>query len=65
LKNSVALVRERTVPTELPPLVGEANLADRGESRGQRVGSLPLYSQVYRPKPLLFLPSTHEVDTKD
>jgi hypothetical protein len=30
--NSVALVRERTIPTERPPLVGEvsANFADRG-----------------------------------
>ena len=39
--NSVALVRERTIPTEQPPLVGEvsANFADRGVSRGQRNGS--------------------------
>jgi hypothetical protein len=30
--NSVASVRERTIPTERPPLVGEviANFADRG-----------------------------------
>jgi hypothetical protein len=25
LTNSVALVRERTIPTELPPLVGEVS----------------------------------------
>jgi hypothetical protein len=25
MKNSVALVRERTIPTERPPLVGEAS----------------------------------------
>ena len=33
---SVALVRERTIPTERPPPVGEvsANFADRGVSRG-------------------------------
>ena len=39
--NSVALVRERTIPTERPPPVGEvsANFADRGVSRGQHNGS--------------------------
>ena len=39
--NSVAIVRERTIPTERPPPVGEvsANFADRGVSRGQRNGS--------------------------
>ena len=39
--NSVALVRERTIPTERPPPVGEvsANFAGRGVSRGQRNGS--------------------------
>jgi len=31
--NSVALVRERTIPTERPPPVGEL-FADRGVSRG-------------------------------
>jgi hypothetical protein len=32
IKNSMALVRERTIPTEIPPLVGEvsAKFADRG-----------------------------------
>jgi hypothetical protein len=37
----MALVRERTIPTERPPLVGEvsANFSDRGVSRGQREGS--------------------------
>jgi hypothetical protein len=40
--NSVALVRERTIPTERPPLVGEvsANFVDKGVSIGQRGGSL-------------------------
>jgi hypothetical protein len=39
--NSVALVRERTIPTERPPPVGEvsANFSGRGVSRGQRNGS--------------------------
>jgi hypothetical protein len=37
ITNSVALVRERTIPTERPPLVGEvsANLVDRRVSHGQ------------------------------
>ena len=36
--NSVALVRERTIPTERPPPVGEIvpTFAGRGVSRGQR-----------------------------
>ena len=40
-KNSVALFRERTIPTERPPPVGEvsANFADRGVSLGQLNGS--------------------------
>jgi hypothetical protein len=39
--NSVALVRERTIPTEPPPLVGavSANFADRRASLSQRCGS--------------------------
>ena len=39
---SVALVRERTIPTERPPPVGEVSanfFAGRGVSRGQRNGS--------------------------
>jgi hypothetical protein len=38
--NSVALVRERTIPTERPPLVGEvaANFCGKRVSRGQRNG---------------------------
>jgi hypothetical protein len=40
--NSVALLCERTIPTERPSLVGEvsANFADRGVSHGQCGGSL-------------------------
>jgi hypothetical protein len=36
LTNSVDLVRERTIPTERPPLVGEVSVkfADRGVSHG-------------------------------
>jgi hypothetical protein len=38
--NSVALVRERTIPTERPPLVGEVsvNFCGQGVSLGQRNG---------------------------
>jgi hypothetical protein len=38
--NSAALVRERTIPTERPPLVGEdsANFCGQRVSRGQRNG---------------------------
>jgi hypothetical protein len=37
-KNSVALVRKRTIPTERPPLFGEVGTNFNGErvSRGQR-----------------------------
>jgi hypothetical protein len=37
----MALVRERTIPAERPPPVGEvsANFSDRGVSRSQRNGS--------------------------
>jgi hypothetical protein len=57
LKTSVALVRERTIPTERPPLVSEvsANSCCQRVSRGQCNGSLMLYSRLSRLKPLLFL----------
>jgi hypothetical protein len=37
-KNSVAVVRKRTIPTERPPLVGEvsANLCGQRVLRGER-----------------------------
>jgi hypothetical protein len=40
-RNSVALVRKRTVPIERPPLIGEVSAKFCGEnmSRGQRDGS--------------------------
>jgi hypothetical protein len=50
-------VRERTIPTERPPLVGEviANfLRKEGVPRGQRDGSLRPYSRFSRQEPLLF-----------
>jgi hypothetical protein len=41
--NSVALVRERTIPTERPPLVGEVSAKILS---GQRDGSLLPYSRL-------------------
>jgi hypothetical protein len=38
-----------------------STFADRGVSRGQRGGSLRLYSLISRPEPLLFLPSSSSV----
>jgi hypothetical protein len=56
LSHSVACVRERTIPTEQPPLVGEvsANLCGQRVPHGHRDGSLLPYSRFYRPEPLLF-----------
>jgi hypothetical protein len=47
--NSVALVRQRTIPTELPPLVGEvgANFSGQRASRGQRNESPRLLISVF------------------
>jgi hypothetical protein len=49
-------VRERTIPTERPPLVGEvtANVCGYKVPRGQRDGSLRPYSRFSRQEPLLF-----------
>jgi hypothetical protein len=48
-ENSVALVRERTISTERPPLVGEvsAKFCGKKVSRGQRSGSPRPYSRVF------------------
>jgi hypothetical protein len=58
--NSVALVREGTIPTEPPPLVGKVstNFCRWRVLRGQRDVSLRPYSRVSRPEPQLFLPSS-------
>jgi hypothetical protein len=55
-KNSMVWVRERTIPTERPPLVGEAiaNFCWQRMPRGQRDGSLRPYSRFSRQEPLLF-----------
>jgi hypothetical protein len=62
-KSSVAWVRERTTPTERPPLVCEvnANFCGWRVPRGQRDGSLRPYSRLSRPEPLLLLPSSSSI----
>jgi hypothetical protein len=54
--NSMVWVRERTIPTERPPLVGEAiaNFCGYRVPRGQRDGSLRPYPRFSRQEPLLF-----------
>jgi hypothetical protein len=54
--NSMVWVRERTTPTERPPLVGEviANFCGERVPRGQRNGSLRPCSRFSRQEPLLF-----------
>jgi hypothetical protein len=66
--NSVALVRERTIPTERPPLVGEVNdnFCVQRVSRGQRNGPPRPYSRISRPNHLLpviikMLPNNNQV----
>jgi hypothetical protein len=51
LINFMALVRERTIPTERPPLVDEVSATFCGYkvSRGQRNGSPRPYSRISRP----------------
>jgi hypothetical protein len=55
-KNSMVWVRERTIPTERPPLVGKviANFCGQRVPRGQRDGSLRPYSRFSRQKTILF-----------
>jgi hypothetical protein len=57
--NSVALVRERTIPTERPPLVDEvsANFCGKRVSRFLRNGSSRPYSMYSIREQLLFLRS--------
>jgi hypothetical protein len=61
--NSVVLVRQRTIPTERPSLVGEfnANFCGQMVPRSQRDGSLRLYSLLSRPGKLHFLPSSSSI----
>jgi hypothetical protein len=56
--NSVALVRERTIPTERPP---PADFCGFKVSRVQRDGSLRPYSRFSTMEPLLFLPSSSSI----
>jgi hypothetical protein len=54
--NSVAWVRERTLPTEKLPVVGEvnANFYEKRVPSGQRDGYLQPFSRLSRPEPTLF-----------
>jgi hypothetical protein len=63
INNYVTLVRERTIQTERPPLVGEvtANFCGWWVPHGQRDGSLRPYSGISRPESLLFLPSSFSI----
>jgi hypothetical protein len=49
-------VRERTIPTERPPLVGEVitNFCGQRVPRGERDGYLRPYSRLSRQEQLLF-----------
>jgi hypothetical protein len=61
--HSVALVCERTIPNEPPPLVGEvtANFYGQRVPCGQGDWSLRTYSWISRPEPLLYIPSSSSV----
>jgi hypothetical protein len=63
MTDSVALVREWTIPAEWPSLVGEvtANFFGQRMLRGLRNGSAWLYSRLSRPEPLLFLSSSSSI----
>jgi hypothetical protein len=54
--NSVAWMRERTIPTERKQIVGEVGAKFCGQKKphGQLDGSLRQYSRFSRPEPLLF-----------
>jgi hypothetical protein len=62
-KNSMVWVRERTIPTERPPLVSEviANFLRIEGARGQRDRSLRPYSPFSRQEPLLFFQASPQL----
>jgi hypothetical protein len=59
----VARIRERTIPTERPPLVSEvsADFCGYRVPCGQRDGSLWPYSRISRLEPLRFLSSSSSI----
>jgi hypothetical protein len=61
--NSVAWIRERTIPTERPPLVGEvsANFCAWRVQRGQLDGFLRPYFRISRPESLFSFASSSPV----
>jgi hypothetical protein len=66
INSVVAWVREWTIPTERPLLVGEvsANVCWYRMPCGQSYGSLRPYSRLSRPEPLLFLSNGSSVVLK-
>jgi hypothetical protein len=66
-KNSMVWVRERTIPTERPPLVGKviANFYGWRVPRGQRDGYLRPYSRFSRQEPLLFYRVAPQLYSRD
>jgi hypothetical protein len=62
-KKSVAWVRERTIPTKRPPLVGKVSANFLGNVCHVVGTTNPLwsYSRISRPKPLLFLSSSSSI----
>jgi hypothetical protein len=62
-KNFVAWARERTIPIERQPLVGEVGANFRGYMvpRGQHEGPPSPYSRISRPEPLLSLCSSSSI----
>jgi hypothetical protein len=63
IKTSVAWVREWTIPTERPPLVGEVPVNFRVQRvlGGQPDGSLRPYYRTSRPESLHFLPNSTSI----
>jgi hypothetical protein len=62
--NSVASVRERNLPTERPPFIGEVSVtffADRWVPRGKGDGSLRQYFRFHKPEQLLCLPDSSSI----
>jgi hypothetical protein len=59
-KNSMVWVRERTIPTQRPPLVGEVRVP-----RGQSDGSRRPYSRFSRQEPLLFYQVAPQLYSRD
>jgi hypothetical protein len=64
--NSVALVRERTTPTERPPHVGEVSstFADRGRRVVSATNSQGRKSRFSKPEPLFFFQAAPQLSSR-